>query len=86
MVKYSIAALNPIIAERFKVPASNFAGASKGIAVRSGQHCAKMIDSVIGEPATVRMSTYLYTSKEEIDIFIDNLINGGDILDAYFFN
>ena len=35
--------------------------------------------------------TYLYrlyygTSKEEIDIFIDNLINGGDILDAYFFN
>ena len=59
---------------------------SKGIAVRSGQHCAKMIDPVIGEPATVRMSTYLYTSKEEIDIFIDNLINGGDILDAYFFN
>ncbi len=57
---------------------------SKGIAVRSGQHCAKMIDSVVGEPATVRMSTYLYTSKEEIDIFIDNLINGGDILDAYF--
>ncbi len=59
---------------------------SKGIAVRSGQHCAKMIDEVIGEPATVRMSTYFYTSKEEIDIFVENLINGGDILDAYFFN
>lgn len=57
---------------------------SKGIAVRSGQHCAKMIDEVIGEPATVRMSTYLYTSKEEVDVFIDALINGGDILDAYF--
>lgn len=57
---------------------------SKGIAVRSGQHCAKMIDEVIGEPATVRMSTYLYTSKEEVDAFIDALINGGDILDAYF--
>lgn len=57
---------------------------SKGIAVRSGQHCAKMIDEVIGEPATVRMSTYLYTSKEEIDAFINALINGGDILDAYF--
>ena len=59
---------------------------SKGIAVRSGQHCAKMINDVIGDIATVRMSTYLYTSKEEIDIFVENLINGGDILDAYFFN
>ena len=59
---------------------------SKGIAVRSGQHCAKMIDALLGTPATVRMSTYLYTSKEEIDIFVENLINGGDILDAYFIN
>ena len=57
---------------------------SKGIAVRSGQHCAKMIDNLLGTPATVRMSTYLYTSKEDIDIFVENLINGGDILDAYF--
>ena len=59
---------------------------SKGIAVRSGQHCAKMIDDVINTIATVRASFYLYTSKEEVDIFIDNVINGGDILDAYFFN
>lgn len=59
---------------------------SKGIAVRSGQHCAKMIDDVIDTIATVRSSFYLYTSKEEVDIFIENLINGGDILDAYFFN
>ena len=57
---------------------------SKGIAVRSGQHCAKMIDALLNTPATVRMSTYLYTTKEEIDIFVDNIINGGDILDAYF--
>ena len=57
---------------------------SKGIAVRSGQHCAKMIDEVIDTIATVRASFYLYTSKEEVDIFVDNLINGGDILDAYF--
>ena len=57
---------------------------SKGIAVRSGQHCAKMIDTLLGTPATVRASTYLYTTKEEIDIFVENLINGGDILDAYF--
>ncbi len=59
---------------------------SKGIAVRSGQHCAKMIDDLVGTKATCRMSTYLYTNKEEIDAFIDAVINGGDILDAYFSN
>lgn len=57
---------------------------SKGIAVRSGLHCAKMIDNVMETIASVRMSIYLYTSKEDIDVFVDNLINGGDILDAYF--
>ena len=57
---------------------------SKGIAVRSGQHCAKILNDFLKTPATVRMSTYLYTTKEEIDVFVDAIINGGDILDAYF--
>ena len=56
----------------------------KGIAIRSGEHCAKMLDNYLGTKATCRMSTYLYTTKEEIDAFIDAIINGGDILDAYF--
>ena len=56
----------------------------KGIAVRSGEHCAKMLHNIIKEKATVRVSTYLYTTKEEIDTFVEALINGGDILDAYF--
>lgn len=57
---------------------------SKGIAVRSGQHCAKLLPNFLHVPATCRMSTYLYTTKEEIDVFVDALVNGGDILDAYF--
>ena len=57
---------------------------SKGIACRSGQHCAKVLNDFLKTPATVRMSTYLYTTKKEIDIFVDALLNGGDILDAYF--
>lgn len=57
---------------------------SKGIAVRSGQHCAKMLDELICEVATVRASFYLYTSKEDIDALADALIEGGDVLDAYF--
>ena len=56
----------------------------KGIAIRSGEHCAKLLDNYLDTKATCRMSTYLYTTKEEIDVFIDALINGGDILDAYF--
>ena len=56
----------------------------KGIAVRSGEHCAKILDSFLKTKATCRMSTYLYTTLEEIDAFVDALNNGGDILDAYF--
>ena len=56
----------------------------KGIAIRSGEHCAKLLDNYLGTKATCRMSTYLYTTKEEIDTFVDAIINGGDILDAYF--
>lgn len=56
----------------------------KGIAIRSGEHCAKLLDNYLGTKATCRMSTYLYTTKEDIDVFIDAIINGGDILDAYF--
>ena len=57
---------------------------SKGIAIRSGQHCAKILNDYLGTVATCRMSTYLYTTKEDIDAFVDAVINGGDFLDAYF--
>ena len=56
----------------------------KGIAIRSGEHCAKLLDNYLETKATCRMSTYLYTTKEDIDVFVDAIINGGDILDAYF--
>ena len=57
---------------------------SKGIALRSGQHCAKILNEYLKTPATVRASAYFYTTKEEIDAFVDAIVNGGDILDAYF--
>lgn len=57
---------------------------SKGIAIRSGQHCAKVLNDFLKTPATCRASFYLYTSKEDIDIFVDAIKNGGDILDAFF--
>ena len=57
---------------------------SKGIAVRSGQHCAKILNDFLGTVATVRASVYFYTSKEDIDELVNVLKSGGDFLDAYF--
>jgi len=54
------------------------------VAVRSGQHCAKMLNDYLGCAATLRASFYLYTSKEDIDYLYDVLKEKGDILDAYF--
>ena len=56
----------------------------RGIAIRSGQHCDKLLNDFLKTPATCRASFYLYTTKEEVDALIDALLNGGDILDAYF--
>ena len=56
----------------------------KGIAVRSGQHCDKLLNEFLKTPATCRASFYFYTTKEEVDALINELLNGGDILDAYF--
>ncbi len=57
---------------------------SKGIAVRSGEHCAKTLNEFLKTPATCRASFYIYNTKEEIDYFVDTLKNGGNFLDAYF--
>lgn len=57
---------------------------SKGIAVRTGQHCAKMLPLFLNTPATVRVSLYFYTTKEDIDKLVDVLKTGGNFLDAYF--
>ena len=41
------------------------------IAVRTGNHCAKLLHNVIGATESVRASLYIYNTKEEIDKFID---------------
>ncbi len=57
---------------------------SKGIAVRSGQHCAKILMDFLGTVATIRASFYFYTIKEEIDVLADAVSHGKEFLDAYF--
>mgnify|MGYP003303801068 CR=1 FL=1 len=42
------------------------------ICVRSGNHCAKMIDNVFNISNTVRVSLSFYNTKEEIDKLKDS--------------
>jgi cysteine desulfurase/selenocysteine lyase len=44
-----------------------------GIAVRTGHHCAQPVMEQFGIPGTVRASLAMYTTKEDIDVFIQGL-------------
>ncbi len=43
------------------------------IAVRSGNHCAKILMNVLKTQYTIRASLYFYNTKEEVDAFVDAL-------------
>lgn len=47
--------------------------ANQGIAVRSGNHCAKMLVEFLGTDATVRASSYIYNTEEDMDALIEAL-------------
>ena len=49
------------------------------IYVRAGNHCSKMLKEEIGIKNTVRVSMYLYNSKEDIDKLVKVLNNSEDI-------
>jgi cysteine desulfurase/selenocysteine lyase len=53
---------------------------AQGIAVRVGHHCTQPLHRALSLTATVRASTYLYTTSAEADHFIDELAN----VQAYF--
>lgn len=46
---------------------------TRNIAVRAGNHCAKILNNIIGSSTTVRASLYLYNTKEEIDRFVQEV-------------
>lgn len=57
---------------------------SKGICVRTGLHCAKILIDYLKTQGTVRASLAFYNTKEEIDVFVEACKNGGNFLDAFF--
>ena len=50
------------------------------ICVRSGNHCAKLLNNVIGEKNTIRVSFYFYNTKEEIDTLVNLLKDKNKII------
>jgi cysteine desulfurase/selenocysteine lyase len=46
-----------------------------GIAIRSGHHCAQVLMERLDVAATSRASFYLYNTKEEVNLFVDALID-----------
>jgi cysteine desulfurase/selenocysteine lyase len=53
----------------------------QGIAVRAGHHCAQPIMRKLNIAATTRASFYFYNTKEEIDIFVNELRNAVSFFD-----
>ena len=46
---------------------------SRGIAVRAGHHCTKPAHKRFGVQSSTRVSSYLYTTPQEIDALIEGL-------------
>ena len=46
---------------------------TKGIAIRSGQHCAKLLGEVLNVPGTCRASLYFYNTFEDVDRLVSSL-------------
>ena len=44
---------------------------TKGIAIRSGQHCAKLLGEVLHVPGTCRASLYFYNTFEDVDRLVE---------------
>jgi cysteine desulfurase/selenocysteine lyase len=51
----------------------------RGIAIRSGHHCAQVLMERLDVPATSRASFYIYNTKEEIDKFVNAIREAGRI-------
>lgn len=45
--------------------------ANRNIAVRSGNHCAKILHEITGTDQSIRASLYFYNTKEEVDRFVE---------------
>jgi len=43
---------------------------SRGVAVRTGHHCAQPVMAKLDVPATARASFYIYNTRDEVDSLV----------------
>ena len=67
----------------FAQDAASYLG-SRGVFVRSGQHCAKLLPEQLSCQATVRASIYFYNTEEDIDALVEASKHAEDFLDVFF--
>ena len=48
----------------------------KGIAIRSGHHCAQPLADLLGVEASLRVSFYMYNTLQDVELFLKELKNG----------
>lgn len=56
---------------------------AEGIAVRAGHHCAQPLMKALGVPSTVRASSHLTTTHDEIDALVRAVASARDFFAAY---
>lgn len=54
----------------------------KNICVRVGNHCAKILNEVLGVKNTIRVSLYFYNTKDEVDKLVEALENKNILYDS----
>ena len=47
----------------------------RGVAIRAGHHCTMPLHDYLNIPASCRASLYIYNTTEEIDSFVDSLVD-----------
>ena len=57
---------------------------TKGVFVRSGTHCAKILPEFLHVDGTVRASFYLYNTEEDVEALVKACSTAEDYLDAFF--
>ena len=67
----------------FAQDAASYLG-SKGVFVRSGNHCAKILPEFLHVDATIRASFYIYNDENDVQALVDASKHAEDFLDVFF--
>lgn len=67
----------------FAQDAASYLG-DRGVFVRSGTHCAKILPEFLKTQATVRASMYIYNDEDDIKALVETSRHAEDFLDVFF--